>query len=169
MRFQASQGWSSVLTLQAVPAPRRAHRRPRECTLIACLHLRLCTSVSVTPTSNPYKKASFDLSLHLCNPLLILFSPPLAACPPHPCTPPCERFSHKALSCLGQLTHTHTHTLQALQRWACELGQPPVYFSSGHRSRQLPLLFIVGGWMERWGVGWPVWAAEAVGTVATHR
>lgn len=177
-------------TPRNVPPPQRARHGAQECSVAPCLHLCLCTRVCVrvcvTPTSNPHKKGSFDPSLHLCNPLLIPFSPPLAACPPHPCPPPFERFSHKALSCLGQLAHahTHTHTFQTLQRWACELGQPPVYFSSSHRSRQLPLLFIVGGWMEcmgggggggggGWsgdaGEGWPVWAAEAVETVATHR
>lgn len=41
-----------------------------------------------------------------------------------------------------------THTSLSLQRWVCKLGQRCVYFSSGQCSRQLPLLFIVGGWID---------------------
>lgn len=86
------------------------------------------------------------------------------------------------------LTHTHAtkhppqmHTLSALtlQRWVCELGQQCVYFSSGQCSRQLPLLFIVGGWMEFGGEvrekeeeaaqGWPVGTEYEAAAAATSK
>lgn len=136
----------------------RSHRRARAHCLEPIFYMCGCVCRGrLTLTRKPYnKKPPLIHPFTFATPLLasfflFLFSP----LPSHPFTPPFEHANvcnTRLFLVLVSFGYTHTHIyILALQRWVCELGQRRVYFSSGQCSRQLPLLFIVGGWMERGG------------------